>query len=128
MYLENAPSYIQVSDEDTEFCVKHTYELSQAYNYLFYADCTVEEIEASLRDVLANYPEIKLKNLFASVRIAITGSRISPPLFESMFHLGRKRTLSRILNAALQGQPPSVPSIPTTFDCVAEAEIMKVEV
>ena len=98
---------IHVSVEDTEFCVKRTNELSQAYNYLFYSDWAVEEIEASLRDVLANYPEIKLKNLFAAVRIAITGSRISPPLFESMFLLGREKTLGRILTAALQGQPPS---------------------
>jgi glutamyl-tRNA synthetase len=30
------------------------------------------------------------------VRVAVTGKRISPPLFESMELLGRERTLGRL--------------------------------
>jgi len=36
----------------------------------------------------------------APVRVAVTGSMISPPLFESMELLGRERTLSRLRRAA----------------------------
>ena len=33
---------------------------------------------------------------FAPVRMAVTGQRISPPLFESMEMLGRERSLGRL--------------------------------
>ena len=37
---------------------------------------------------------------FGSLRVAVTGRRVSPPLFESIELLGRERTLARI-DAAL---------------------------
>jgi glutamyl-tRNA synthetase len=37
---------------------------------------------------------------FGPVRVAVTGKRVSPPLFESLELLGRERSLSR-LQAAL---------------------------
>jgi glutamyl-tRNA synthetase len=39
---------------------------------------------------------------FGAVRIAVTGRRVSPPLFESMEILGREETLRR-LQAACTG-------------------------
>jgi glutamyl-tRNA synthetase len=36
---------------------------------------------------------------FGPVRVAVTGARISPPLFESMELLGRERSLSRLQSA-----------------------------
>ncbi len=33
------------------------------------------------------------------MRLAITGQRVSPPLFESMLALGRERTLHRLDHA-----------------------------
>jgi glutamyl-tRNA synthetase len=33
---------------------------------------------------------------FQPIRVAVTGSSVSPPLFESIAALGRKRTLERI--------------------------------
>jgi glutamyl-tRNA synthetase len=47
---------------------------------------------------------LKPKVAFSPVRVAVSGRRISPPLFESLELLGRKRTLAR-LNAALDRIP-----------------------
>ena len=45
---------------------------------------------------------LKPRLAFGPVRVAVTGSRISPPLFESLELLGRERSLAR-LRAALEG-------------------------
>ena len=42
---------------------------------------------------------VKLGDLLMPVRVALTGSRVSPPLFESMRVLGVKKTLIRLQNA-----------------------------
>jgi len=58
------------------------------------------EIEASLRASLIEGLGLKPKVAFTPVRIAVTGRRVSPPLFESMEILGREVSLAR-LRAAL---------------------------
>lgn len=57
-------------------------------------------IEAALRAALVDGLGLKPRLAFGPVRVAVTGSRISPPLFESLELLGRSRTLAR-LSAAL---------------------------
>jgi glutamyl-tRNA synthetase len=57
-----------------------------------------ETIQATLRD-LAESLGIKPKVLFQAVRVATTGSTVSPPLFESLALLGRDATLARIAAA-----------------------------
>jgi glutamyl-tRNA synthetase len=57
-------------------------------------------IEAALRQALVEDLGLKPRNAFGPVRIAVTGSRVSPPLFESLELLGRERSLGR-LRAAL---------------------------
>ena len=57
-------------------------------------------IEAALRASLVEGLGIKPKLAFGPVRVAVTGRRVSPPLFESLELLGRERSLSR-LRAAL---------------------------
>lgn len=57
-------------------------------------------IEVALRTALLDELGLKPKVAFAPVRVAVTGRRISPPLFESLDLLGRDRTLQR-LRAAL---------------------------
>ena len=37
---------------------------------------------------------------FGPVRIAVTGRKVSPPLFESLELLGRDRSLARLAGAA----------------------------
>ncbi|MGH2777642.1 MAG: glutamate--tRNA ligase, partial [Actinomycetota bacterium] len=45
---------------------------------------------------LAAERELKPKKAFQPVRAAVTGTLISPPLFESLEILGRDRTLERV--------------------------------
>ncbi|MBD0292074.1 MAG: glutamate--tRNA ligase [Jiangellaceae bacterium] len=60
---------------------------------------TAEVIETALRTVLVDGLGLKPKHAFGPVRAAVTGRRVSPPLFESLALLGRDRTLTRIRRA-----------------------------
>jgi glutamyl-tRNA synthetase len=62
---------------------------------------TTEAIEAALRSALVDGLGMKPKHAFGPVRVAVTGRRVSPPLFESLEILGRERSLLR-LQAARQ--------------------------
>jgi glutamyl-tRNA synthetase len=55
-----------------------------------------EAIEAALRASLIDGLGLKPKNAFGPVRVAISGRRISPPLFESLELLGREKSLRRL--------------------------------
>jgi glutamyl-tRNA synthetase len=57
-------------------------------------------IEAALRQALVEERGLKPRNAFGPVRVAVTGRRISPPLFESLELLGRERSLERLAAAA----------------------------
>jgi len=56
-------------------------------------------IEEALRVALIEGMELKPRVAFGPVRVAVTGKRISPPLFESMELLGRERSLARLQSA-----------------------------
>jgi glutamyl-tRNA synthetase len=56
-------------------------------------------IEEALRARLVEELGLKPRNAFGPVRVAVTGSRISPPLFESLELLGRERSLARLEGA-----------------------------
>jgi len=58
-------------------------------------------IEAALRTALIEGMALKPRIAFGAVRIAVTGSHISPPLFESMELLGAQPSLARIQAAIL---------------------------
>jgi len=60
---------------------------------------TAESIEAALRGVLDRLG-LKPRQGFQPIRIAVTGSKVSPGLFESIELLGRERTLERLSSAA----------------------------
>jgi glutamyl-tRNA synthetase len=55
-----------------------------------------ESIEIALRSALIDGLGLKPRLAFGPVRVAVTGSRISPPLFESLELLGRPTTLARL--------------------------------
>lgn len=57
------------------------------------------DIEAVLREALVEGLGLKPKVAFGPVRVAVTGRRVSPPLFESLEILGRERTLARLRDA-----------------------------
>ncbi len=56
-------------------------------------------IEAALRGALVEDLGLKPRNAFGPVRVAVTGRRVSPPLFESMELLGRDRSTARLRTA-----------------------------
>ncbi len=57
---------------------------------------TTAAIEQCLRVTLLEELGLKPRLAFAPVRVAITGRRVSPPLFESMELLGRESSLARL--------------------------------
>src|SRR5690606_19775447 len=57
---------------------------------------TTEAIEGALRRALVEEMGLKPRLAFGPVRVAVTGRRISPPLFESMELLGREQSLARL--------------------------------
>jgi glutamyl-tRNA synthetase len=54
-------------------------------------------LEKVLRDELVERLEVSPRHAFGPLRVAISGRRVSPPLFESMEVLGRKSSLVRLL-------------------------------
>ena len=63
-------------------------------------DWTTAEIEAALRSALVDGLGLKPKVAFGPVRVAVSGRRVSPPLFESCEILGKATTLARLAAAA----------------------------
>ncbi|HMJ00246.1 MAG TPA: glutamate--tRNA ligase [Gaiellaceae bacterium] len=59
---------------------------------------TAEAIEQALRAV-AEQLELKPREAFQPIRVAVTGSKVSPGLFESIELLGRDQSLQRIRRA-----------------------------
>jgi glutamyl-tRNA synthetase len=55
-----------------------------------------DTIQAALRATLVDERGLKPKFAFAPIRVAITGQRVSPPLFESMELLGQASCLTRL--------------------------------
>lgn len=69
---------------------------------------TPETIELTLR-AAADTLDYRPGDLFALVRLAVTGTRVSPPLFESMSIVGDGLSIERIEAAAEQLQTSSSP-------------------
>ena len=59
-------------------------------------DWSVASLEEALRSVLVEQMELSPRHAFTPLRVAISGRRVSPPLFESMEVLGKDSTLVRL--------------------------------
>ncbi|MBC7633275.1 glutamate--tRNA ligase [Aeromicrobium sp.] len=66
-------------------------------------DWNTASIEGGLRAALIDGLGLKPRLAFGPVRVAVTGSRISPPLFESLELLGHRKTIARL--DAVVGDP-----------------------
>jgi glutamyl-tRNA synthetase len=64
----------------------------------------VESVETALRDLVERLG-VKPKDVFQPIRVALTGTTVSPGIFESVAALGREESLARI-DAALQRARP----------------------
>jgi glutamyl-tRNA synthetase len=58
----------------------------------------VEGIEAALRAIVDEH-DVKPKEIFQPIRVALTGTTVSPGIFESLSALGSEEALSRLENA-----------------------------
>jgi glutamyl-tRNA synthetase len=63
------------------------------------ADWTTAQIEEALKGALIEGLALKPRKAFGPIRVAATGTTISPPLFESLELLGRDRSLQRLRSA-----------------------------
>jgi len=90
-FAVDADSLPKISDAQSKEVLKVSYEKLQTLS-----DWTHESIEGVLRAALIDGMTLKPRIAFGAVRIAVTGSHISPPLFESMQLLGREKSLARI--------------------------------
>jgi glutamyl-tRNA synthetase len=100
--LEQFPGYVRFLFEE----VKPELALDGAVPVLREAESALAElepfeaepIERTLR-ALAERLELKPRDAFQPIRIAVTGSKVSPGLFESIELLGREKTLRRLAAA-----------------------------
>ncbi|MBU2072797.1 MAG: glutamate--tRNA ligase [Actinobacteria bacterium] len=60
---------------------------------------STQAIQDALQATLVDEMGLKPRVAYGPVRVAITGRRVSPPLFESMELLGRERSLARLASA-----------------------------
>ena len=81
----------KIEEESSQHVVAQALEALRDLSYWSH-----EAIEAALRSALIEKLGLKPRVAFGPVRIAVTGSHISPPLFESMELLGKESSISRI--------------------------------
>ena len=79
------------------------------------ADWTTTGIEDALKAALIEDLGLKPRKAFGPIRVAATGTSVSPPLFESLELLGRDRSLQRLRSA----RDRIAPSRTTRSDCQA---------
>ena len=71
---------------------------------------STEAIEDALRVALVDGLGLKPRLAFGPVRVAISGRRVSPPLFESLELLGRERTIARLTAAEAMAAAGTTPT------------------
>jgi len=69
--------------------------LTKAHQILESSDFSLEDLEARLRG-LAETMSIKPGTLFSAIRIAITGKKAAPGIFETLHVIGKKSSLERL--------------------------------
>ena len=90
--FDTATPHVTVALHDGERVVAE-FESTEAMRH---GEMLAPGIEQVLREVLVEGLGIKPRFAFTPLRVAISGRRISPPLFESMELLGREAVLARI--------------------------------
>lgn len=69
--------------------------LDAALGVLESCEWTLEGIDTAMH-VLPEQLDLKPRIVFQSIRVAVTGTMVSPPLFESLYLLGREKTVARL--------------------------------
>ncbi|MCW2768063.1 MAG: glutamyl-tRNA synthetase [Nocardioides sp.] len=81
-------------DDDGRAVVRASYDAVSGLT-----EWSTAAIQDALQKRLVDELGLKPRNAFGPVRVAVTGRRVSPPLFESMELLGRERSLARLQSA-----------------------------
>ena len=105
--LDEAPSMVRFLFEDVTLDAKAVKVLEGRGDYLVEAASRLEglekwatsAIEDALRTLAADR-DLKPKQAFQPIRAAVTGTLVSPPLFESLEILGREETVTRLRRVA----------------------------
>lgn len=93
-FAVEADSKEKIKDDQSKQVLKRALEVLEPV-----ATWNHEAIEGALRAALIEEMGLKPRIAFGAVRIAATGSHISPPLFESMELLGKEASIARIKSA-----------------------------
>jgi glutamyl-tRNA synthetase len=93
-FIRDPTDAAKLLDEDGRTVVKAAHAALAAL-----PEWTTTAIDEALRKALVEDLGLKPRNAFGPVRVAITGRRVSPPLFESLELLGRDRSLARLTSA-----------------------------
>ena len=89
-YEVNSEEWNSVNSEEAQ---EYLFELRNELISL--EDFTLSNIEETMRSLLKKI-DLKPKVGFQATRVAITGTKISPPLFESIYALGRETSIARL--------------------------------
>ena len=89
-FTVNTEEWNGVNSENVQNYLKNIRE-----NFKLMEKFDLENIENMMRDELKEL-NMKPKEGFQGTRIAVTGTKISPPLFESIFALGKSATIARL--------------------------------
>jgi glutamyl-tRNA synthetase len=97
-FLFKADDAIDVADDARKGLPENVTEVLDAALAALEAidDWNAENIQSALKQALVEDLGIKPRLAFGPVRTAISGRRISPPLFESMVILGKESSLARL--------------------------------
>jgi glutamyl-tRNA synthetase len=89
-FMVNDEDWLSVNSEEAQaYLAKIRSEFIELKNF------TLENIEKVMRDSIESLG-IKTKVGFQAARVSITGTKISPPLFESIVALGREGAIARL--------------------------------
>lgn len=89
--VEFEPEALEGLSEDSVEVVKSAIRVLSGL-----ADFTTEKIQEALNAELVERQELKPRVAFGPVRVAVSGRRVTPPLFESMEILGKELSLQRL--------------------------------
>ncbi len=93
--IERTDQNLVQSAESKAVLQKALENLTQNQNW------TTQVLHDELNELLVQQLGLKPRLAFTPLRVAITGRRVSPPLFESMELLGKQSCLSRIQKALM---------------------------
>jgi glutamyl-tRNA synthetase len=86
----NSEEWISVNSEEAQ---EYLFELRN--ELIAIEDFTLSNIEETMRSLLKKL-DLKPKVGFQATRVSVTGTKISPPLFESIYALGRETSIARL--------------------------------